>query len=81
LSYHNRIKFTTKDKDNDGIGSRNCAARQKGGWWYKFCDSSNLNGLYLKAGEKSDSGINWRNLQNDLISMKKTEMKTRPVKF
>ncbi|CAB3981847.1 Hypothetical predicted protein, partial [Paramuricea clavata] len=81
LSYHNNIKFTTKDKDNDGNGNRNCAARQKGGWWYKFCYSSNLNGQYLKAGEQSESGINWHKSKNDVISMKKTEMKTRPVTF
>jgi hypothetical protein len=74
------MKFTTKDKDNDQPGW-NCAVSRKGAWWYNYCAYSNLNGQYLKAGERSSSGITWYHWKNDNRSMKKTEMKTRPAQF
>ena len=36
LAYHNLMKFTTKDNDND-LCSRNCAIVYSGAWWYKGC--------------------------------------------
>jgi hypothetical protein len=46
-----------------------------------FGHNSNLNGLYLKAGERSGKGTNWQRWKNNGISMKKTEMKIRPAQF
>jgi hypothetical protein len=68
------MKFSTKDKDNN-----QCAALRGGAWWYNNCQYANLNGQYLTAGERSDSGINWYHWKNDRRSMKKTEIKTRPA--
>jgi len=34
--YHNGMKFTTHDQDND-LGGGNCAHERKGGWWYNQC--------------------------------------------
>jgi len=34
--YHNGMKFTTNDQDND-ISVNNCATWHSGGWWYKKC--------------------------------------------
>jgi ficolin len=74
------MNFTTYDRDNDQWGS-NCAVSYQGAWWYKSCHHSNLNGLYLKAGEKSPNGMKWYYLKNDNRSMKKSEMKIRPTGF
>jgi ficolin len=53
----------------------------QGGWWYYNCHISNLNGLYLKAGARSQTGTNWQNWKNNAMSMKTTEMKIRPAQF
>ncbi|XP_028413261.1 techylectin-5B-like [Dendronephthya gigantea] len=79
LAYHNQMKFTTKDSDNDAWGS-DCAHENKGAWWYKSCDYSNLNGLYLSAGQSSGTGIVWWKWQRN-YSLKKTQMKIRINQF
>ena len=80
FSYHNGMKFTTKDSDND-IGSGNCAVSFHGAWWYKGCHYSNLNGKYLNGPHKSyANGVNWYAFKGYYNSMKKTEMKVRPMK-
>ncbi|XP_028391559.1 fibrinogen-like protein A [Dendronephthya gigantea] len=80
LAYHNQMKFSTKDSDNDAWGSSNCATNYKGAWWHKDCHYSNLNGLYLGAGQTSTSGINWFHWRSR-HSLKKAEMKIRPSQF
>jgi len=52
---HNGMMFSTHDSDND-IGVRNCASTYKGGWWYRDCDYSHLNGVYR---DRTCNGINW----------------------
>ncbi|XP_028413273.1 uncharacterized protein LOC114536122 [Dendronephthya gigantea] len=78
LAVHNQMQFSTKDSDNDA-SSGNCAMSYKGGWWYEKCHDSNLNGLYLGAGQTSYSGLRWSMWHS--YSMKKTEMKIRPNQF
>ena len=73
LSYHSGMKFSAKDQDNDLHGS-NCAVIYTGGWWYRSCHQSNLNGQYLR-NSKSDKGIRWYRWKLD--SLKFTEMKLR----
>ena len=81
LSKHKGMKFTTKDADNDPSydnndgSSGNCAVDWKGAWWYHWCHSSNLNGLYLKNEKSTNNrGIVWSTWQ-DGIPLKFTEMK------
>ncbi|KAH9489056.1 Ficolin-1 [Bulinus truncatus] len=47
LAYHNQIKCTTFDKDNDNNNDNNCAELFAGAWWYKDCHDSNLNGFCI----------------------------------
>ena len=75
LAYHNNMAFSTKDRDNDG-GSRDCAVRFTGAWWYKSCYQSNLNGKYL-GNTHDDRGIRWYHFR-DRLSLKFSEMKLRP---
>ena len=47
LAYHNRMKFSTNDKDHDhGKSNEHCAVELKSAWWYNDCYSSSLNGRY-----------------------------------
>ncbi|XP_028413263.1 ficolin-1-like [Dendronephthya gigantea] len=80
LGSHNQMQFTSKDSDNDE-SIRNCAITWRGAWWYKKCHSSNLNGLYLGAGQINATGISWYHWKKSHYSMKKTEMKIRPYQF
>jgi len=65
LSYHLGMYFSTKDRDNDASGKRDCADLERGGWWYKDCSKVNLNGLYLYGdashlpGHFKWQGITW----------------------
>ncbi|XP_061176302.1 ficolin-1-like [Saccostrea echinata] len=54
LDYHNGMKFSTKDQDNDS-NSGNCAITWHGAWWNKSCHQSNLNGKYATSAVK-----NWK---------------------
>ena len=81
LSYHRDAAFTTKDKDNDQDSS-NCAKVYKGAWWYRACHHSNLNGRYLYGNHSSYAdGVNWKSWKGQYYSVKKAEMKIRPVGF
>ena len=81
LTYHRGTAFSTKDRDNDEWSSGNCPLDRQGAWWYQSCAYSNLNGLYLKAGSYSFSGMRWYHWHNDNESLKRSEMKIRPKDF
>ena len=82
LSWHRGMPFTTKDQDNDNKGDYNCAFKYQGAWWYKDCHHSNLNGLYHRGNHSSPAdGVNWKHWKGHRYSLKKTEMKIRPVDF
>jgi len=80
LGYHRGMAFSTKDRDNDSHSSYNCAASNKGAWWYKSCHNSNLNALYLN-GKTSVQAMSWYHWKNAHYSVKRSEMKIRPQNF
>ena len=73
----NNMAFSTKDRDNDGAGSANCAALFTGAWWYNNCLYSNLNGKYLGDKTGGAKGVVWHGFRQ-WLSLKFTEMKLRP---
>ena len=77
LGYHNGMKFSTFDRDNDK-SSGNCASSFKGAWWYNACYHSNLNGLYL-PGTSDGTVVSWNDWRYN-YSLNATTMKIRPTK-
>lgn len=79
LSPHRGKPFSTRDEDNDSWRS-NCAVQYKGAWWYGSCHDSNLNGLYhLGKHSSSGDGVNWYKWKGNNYSVKRAEMKIKPV--
>ena len=77
LTYHNGMQFTTKDRDNDQW-SGNCARSSlRGGWWYKSCHHSDLNGRY-RYGTSLGSTVWYPLAHGKQNAMKFTEMKLQP---
>ncbi|XP_063411826.1 fibrinogen C domain-containing protein 1-like [Mytilus trossulus] len=73
-SNHNSQPFSTLDRDSSSA----CPKIYKGGWWYKNCHNSNLNGLYLNGTHKTRGiGIEWYTWKGHNYSLKKTQMMIR----
>ncbi|XP_072167984.1 fibrinogen-like protein 1 [Diadema setosum] len=86
LSKHNRLQFTSQDSDNDN-NFDNCAEYHLGsGWWYDSCMDANLNGYYIKDGPFTPRfstdvyGICWYDWKESYYTMKRAEMKIRPIR-
>ena len=75
MTYHNGMKFSTFDNDNDRRSVENCAVSWKGAWWYNVCHKSNLNGLYPTTSTKSATYISWYQLFNSYGNVIYSEMK------
>jgi len=78
MKYHNGRPFSTRDKDPDPLGIH-CARAYMGGWWYKNCYKTNLNGLY--GMNSNNQGVVWIDWKGKDSSISFTEMKIRPAGF
>ncbi|XP_076016736.1 uncharacterized protein tnxba isoform X2 [Genypterus blacodes] len=78
MRYHNGRPFSTWDKDPDPLGIH-CAKAYMGGWWYKNCYKTNLNGLY--GTNSNNQGVVWIDWKGKDVSIPSTEMKLRPSRF
>ena len=78
MSYHNGMKFSTKDQDNDEIAG-NCAGYFEGGWWFRGCFWSHLNGRHPTETQVFDSMsyITWLSYQNVYGGWTISEMKLK----
>nr|CAH7743169.1 unnamed protein product [Callosobruchus chinensis] len=83
MEYHAGQRFSTKDMDHDAWPEGSCARSHSGAWWYKSCDSSNLNGLYF-GGDVSENfiykGMYWGAFRGPEYSLKKSRIMIRPRK-
>ena len=73
---NNKMKFTTRDCDND-LQPYHCGQGQQGAWWYNKCGKSGLNGMFKPEGTKDAKMIYWKTWRN--TTLKATEMKIRPI--
>ncbi|XP_056597584.1 tenascin isoform X2 [Triplophysa dalaica] len=78
LSYHDGCSFSTWDRDLQAIITR-CAMSYRGGWWYRNCHESNLNGVYDTI--TNHQGVIWTDWKGKDFSIPFTEMKFRPASF
>ena len=78
MSFHNNQKFSAYDKDQDTQQSGNCAETFKGGWWFRDCHYSNLNGIYYNDGPRHRDGISWKTWTGDRYSLKTSVIAIRP---
>ncbi|XP_035670236.1 microfibril-associated glycoprotein 4-like [Branchiostoma floridae] len=78
---NNGYRFTTVDRDND-VWPSHCSQRYgQGGWWFRSCSHSYLNGRYLGNCGSSCStwqGLMWYNWRGSDYSLKSVSMKIRP---
>ncbi|TMS22315.1 Microfibril-associated glycoprotein 4 [Larimichthys crocea] len=79
LTYHNGMKFSTFDKDQD-TWPDNCARKFLGAFWYAGCHHANVNGVYVWGADETHTGIgvNWL-FKGAYYSLKSISMKIRPV--
>ena len=83
MARYDGLQFSTRDRDNDGRSSVNCAKDAgQAGWWYKwflvYCSWSNLNGVYHHSPRTTDyTGIWWGHWHGWYYSLKATTMMVR----
>ncbi|ETN65253.1 hypothetical protein AND_002984 [Anopheles darlingi] len=71
------MAFSTYDMDNDRSDELNCAKENHGGWWYKDCGDSNLNGAYRKEYSHDRMGLYWEEFRGYYYSLKRTRVMIR----
>ncbi|XP_059142384.1 ficolin-1-like [Physella acuta] len=75
FTFHVNMFFSTHDRDND-IWPQNCAYYRHGGYWFKWCTRSNLNGKW-QLKNVFHEGVTWISLTGTHDSLDFTEMKVR----
>lgn len=84
MSYHNGMKFSTYDHDNEYEGYE-CSKGYKAGFWFKKCFKAGLTVPYSNSskpqGKRRDIGILWTTWHGFHYSLKIVTMKIRPVDF
>ena len=73
LSYHNNMKFSTYDQDNDNASGDCSNTYGRVGWWFEMCYSTLLTGNYKFT--KGHGEITWYNFSE--VDPQFVEMKIR----
>ena len=78
MLYHNGMKFSTKDQDND-LSSRNSAEYFQGAWWFNKGYMSHLNGRHPSATAVYSivNYITWYSFENKPGEWTVSEMKLK----
>lgn len=76
LNYHNRMRFSTRDNDQDEH-SENCAVKRQGGFWYNSCSSANVNGAYGSDLTGAAAANEWERWAGQQVPLKATKMMLR----
>eukprot|EP00111_Clytia_hemisphaerica_P009266 TCONS_00027220-protein len=76
MNYHDAMKFSTYDRDNDQHASANCALDRNAGWWFKSCLHVNFNGPYDELRKESITNI-WKPFSWFGRQLKFSEIKVR----
>ncbi|XP_056875451.1 microfibril-associated glycoprotein 4-like isoform X1 [Takifugu flavidus] len=81
MTYHNQMKFTTLDRDNDLLDKENCARKYLGAFWYNKCHTANPNGVYRWGADGTlfAVGVSWYPWKGHDYSLKSFIMMIRPV--
>ncbi|XP_056907869.1 microfibril-associated glycoprotein 4-like [Takifugu flavidus] len=81
MTYHNQMKFTTLDRDNDLLDKENCARKYLGAFWYNKCHTANPNGVYRWGADGTlfAVGVSWQPWKGQDYSLKSFIMMIRPV--
>ncbi|XP_053687272.1 microfibril-associated glycoprotein 4-like [Sabethes cyaneus] len=77
FGYHQGMRFSTPDRDND-VHKYDCAKLHHGGWWYKKCYLSNLNGKY-NSGQLDYESMCWSSFTGGNIGLKSSKIMIREV--
>ncbi|XP_019632317.1 PREDICTED: microfibril-associated glycoprotein 4-like [Branchiostoma belcheri] len=84
MRHNNGQMFSTVDRDNDVASNLDCSQQSgQGGWWYKDCSRSFLNGRYVNLRNCGNScrawpGVVWYDWRGGDYSLKSVSMKIRP---
>ncbi|GFO06994.1 ficolin-1 [Plakobranchus ocellatus] len=77
MAFHNKMVFSTFDRDNDKHSSVHCAVHLHGAWWYKDCHRADLNLEWAVTETKDETwhdGKKWWKVSF-------SEMKMRRIKL
>uniref|UniRef100_A0A8W8JRP9 Fibrinogen C-terminal domain-containing protein n=1 Tax=Magallana gigas TaxID=29159 RepID=A0A8W8JRP9_MAGGI len=78
LDYHNNMKFSTPDQDNDRHSSSNLAAKYRSAWWFNIWYRANPNGQYIDSEKTGPGYISWYYWKHSHISLKSIQLMIRP---
>ncbi|KAF0312239.1 Angiopoietin-related protein 7 [Amphibalanus amphitrite] len=80
LMYHNDCMFSTPDKDQDMAKRIHCGRKFRTGWWYRACQSANLNGQHRYNRQTKYRRTTWNKWPGVNYYIPEVEMKIRPIK-
>ncbi|XP_050100272.1 fibrinogen-like protein A [Anopheles aquasalis] len=77
MAYNRRMKFSTKDRDNDAV-DEHCAEQNEGAWWHMNCYDASLNGPYGNVDDAKS--IFWYLFERNYQGLSFTRMMIRQLK-